>query len=303
MSDTPTLSPELLAQLAAPFDAADLTHLCRDFDPYDSGGTSGTAVPLAYIQRGPLIARLNQVVPGQWSFHWELVHLRPCSDAAEALVAVQGTLTICGVSRSDAGEANGGGELLKAAVTDCLKRCSTQFGIAAYLYFLPRDRVPAAKRLSTGAVEPRQPIVYSPETITRAVARALGDDHADASAAEAAAPALPDGESDAAALGPETNVKTMQLAIANLCKRRFGFSPYRDADRFRAILADWDPAARTGKMSVVQYQGFYAWLSVRQIPKAADAIASSNSLNRRDAEPAKPRSTPNGARRKVAAAR
>jgi hypothetical protein len=92
----------------------------------------------AYIEGHTAIHRLNKATGNDWSFKVEAVQFF----GDEACIAT-GLLTIPGLgARGDIGTAainrTKDGRLLddslKGAVTDCLKRCARQFGVALYLY-------------------------------------------------------------------------------------------------------------------------------------------------------------------------
>jgi hypothetical protein len=86
---------------------------------------------LAYIDARAVQDRLDSVVGcGNWSFDWSPI----VSDNGEVMVA-KGTLTIYGVSKSDAGSASNFEQSL-GAVSHCFKRAAVQWGIGRYLYSL-----------------------------------------------------------------------------------------------------------------------------------------------------------------------
>src|SRR5215469_9344237 len=87
---------------------------------------------LAYIDARAVQDRLDAVVGcGNWSFDWSPI----VSDNGEVMVA-KGTLTVYGVSKSDAGSASNFEQSL-GAVSHCFKRAAVQWGIGRYLYSLP----------------------------------------------------------------------------------------------------------------------------------------------------------------------
>ena len=94
---------------------------------------------LDYIETADVIRRLNQAFDGEWSF--EIVQHQQIFDE----VVVLGRLTACGISKMQFGshqitKAKKDGTVvnigydLKAAASDCLKKCSTHFGVALHLY-------------------------------------------------------------------------------------------------------------------------------------------------------------------------
>lgn len=92
---------------------------------------SGNVTHLRYISRVDVINRLNSVVPGDWQFQVEMI-----STSAEAGWVCKGSLTIMGVTREDFGmpEHESAFDPPKAAASDALKRCASQFGFASELY-------------------------------------------------------------------------------------------------------------------------------------------------------------------------
>ena len=129
------LTAEILARLAEPFPSEQI-----DWKPQAIKGERALAV--AYIDARTVAERLDEVVSGDWSSSWEPVG-KEC---------VKYSLTICGVTRTDAGEPGDGtqGKTLKAAVSDGLKRAAVLFGLGRYLYRLPAQWVdydPQHKRL------------------------------------------------------------------------------------------------------------------------------------------------------------
>lgn len=145
---------EIQAKLAQPFDTV-------DFLPR-GGGNSGQALALPYIDARDIMRRLDEVVGPEWAFDYDLL-----SDDGKM---VRGRLTVCGITRCDAGQANAEDERLKSAVSDALKRAAVHFGIGRYLYYLPPTWAPydAQKRRFTA-----QPQI-KPADLQRAVETVLG---------------------------------------------------------------------------------------------------------------------------------
>lgn len=105
---------------------------------------------LDYVETADVIRRLNTAFDGEWSF--EIVQHQQIFDE----VVVLGRLTAQGISKTQFGshqitKAKKDGAIvnigydLKAAASDCLKKCSTHFGVALHLYS------------ETIADEPREP--------------------------------------------------------------------------------------------------------------------------------------------------
>lgn len=98
---------------------------------FDAGGKR-KGVVVAYIDARAVMDRLDEIVgPASWSFDWT-----PLVMDAKEVRSAKGTLTICGVSKSDVGDA-GPTEPTKACVSDALKRAAVHWGIGRYLYGVP----------------------------------------------------------------------------------------------------------------------------------------------------------------------
>jgi hypothetical protein len=119
-------------RLAEPFNPADV-----DYRVQGKAGAGGKAQAVAYIDARTVQDRLDAVVgPGNWSFDWTPVVV----EKGDVQVA-KGTLTIYGVSKSDAGSASNFEQSL-GAVSHCFKRAAVHWGIGRYLYGLPMAWVP-----------------------------------------------------------------------------------------------------------------------------------------------------------------
>jgi hypothetical protein len=101
-------------------------------------GTNGDV--LDYIEGCAVIQRLNECFEAEWVF--DIQEHRVYDDE----VVVLGKLTAQGVSKSQFGRSRitrskknnsiiSMGDDLKAAATDCLKKCATLFGVGLHLYF------------------------------------------------------------------------------------------------------------------------------------------------------------------------
>ena len=101
-------------------------------------GTNGDV--LDYIEGCTVIQRLNECFDAEWVF--DIQEHRVYDDE----VVVLGKLTAQGVSKSQFGKSRitrskkdnaiiSLGDDLKAAATDCLKKCATLFGVGLHLYF------------------------------------------------------------------------------------------------------------------------------------------------------------------------
>lgn len=145
------LNRETLAALGAPFPDGEIEFLPR-------AQSGGMALGLPYIDARSVMRRLDAVVGGaHWSFDFDL--LSPDGKL------VRGRLTVCGVTKCDAGEADGEAEPLKSAVSDALKRCAVHFGIGRYLYALPKVWAPYDGQ--------KRRFIELPRLDPQAVARAL----------------------------------------------------------------------------------------------------------------------------------
>jgi len=103
-------------------------------------GTNGDV--LDYIEGSAVIQRLNECFDSEWMF--EIQEHSTYDDE----VVVLGKLTAQGVTKAQFGKSKiprsrvdktivSLGDDLKAAATDCLKKCATLFGIGLHLYFAP----------------------------------------------------------------------------------------------------------------------------------------------------------------------
>lgn len=115
-------------QLRAPFLPSDMDFRIQSIHERDG---KKQAIVVAYIDARAVQDRLDDVVgPENWSFDWE-----PLVTGNGTVTVAKGTLTICGVSKSDVGDA-GKTEPTKASVSDALKRAAVMWGIGRYIYAL-----------------------------------------------------------------------------------------------------------------------------------------------------------------------
>ena len=104
----PDLTAETLKALGAPFPEDEIGWLPR-------AHANGRALGLPYIASRAVMRRLDYVVgPAAWSFDFDVLS----SDGK----MVKGRLTVCGVTKCDAGEAGDEDEPLKSAVSDFSSR-------------------------------------------------------------------------------------------------------------------------------------------------------------------------------------
>ncbi len=125
---------DVMLQLAAPFD---LEYFECKVQSTNKAKTAAMAT--CYIDARGAQKRLNDVfgIDG-WSFDWE-----PMPELVPGQVAVKGTLRFGDTVHADVGVADfkgdgaGAGNAWKGAVSDALKRCCVQTGMAQYLYQMP----------------------------------------------------------------------------------------------------------------------------------------------------------------------
>jgi hypothetical protein len=119
---------EIARKLREPFDPQDVDFRVQG----RANDQTGRTQVFAYIDARAVQDRLDAVVgAGSWSFDWTPLVV----DDGEVKVA-KGTLTVYGVSKSDAGSASNFEQTL-GAVSHCFKRAAVHWGIGRYLYNLP----------------------------------------------------------------------------------------------------------------------------------------------------------------------
>lgn len=122
----------------------------KPFAPDQIKQRQGNFGTLDYIEGHAVIQRLNDALGGLWSF--EIINHHVNEHQGEVLVI--GKLTVGNIAKmqfgssqitksKQSGEAISIGDDLKAAATDCLKKCATQMGVGLYLYGGGKDREPA----------------------------------------------------------------------------------------------------------------------------------------------------------------
>jgi hypothetical protein len=125
---TAELTREILDQLSEPFREDQVRWKPQVISE------SGNALAVAYVDPRVVSERLDHVVGGNWSFHWE-----PIGVQGDRLV-IKSSLTIMGVTREDVGEygltERDMADPWKSAVSDSLKRAAVHFGVGRYLYWL-----------------------------------------------------------------------------------------------------------------------------------------------------------------------
>ena len=116
-------------------------------------GTNGDV--LDYIEGCAVIQRLNECFDAEWIFEIQEHHVY------DDEVVVLGKLTAQGVAKSQFGKSRitrakkdnaiiSLGDDLKAAATDCLKKCATLFGVGLHLYFDVPQTVPGGNGHANG---------------------------------------------------------------------------------------------------------------------------------------------------------
>lgn len=119
-------TPEMAERLQEPFGIGYI-------DNRPGASYEGEALVLTFIDSRAVQSRLDDAVgPQNWSFDWETVH----HDGEK--MAVKGTITVFGVSKSDAGQADQEEEPYKSAVSDAMKRTAVLWGVGRYLYDMPK---------------------------------------------------------------------------------------------------------------------------------------------------------------------
>lgn len=108
-----------------------------EWKPQKIAKAQSRALMVAYVDARFVAERLDEAADGDWQFAWEPITI------SERSAVVKGRLTVCGVSREDAGEFVASGDeggimdVVKSAVSDALKRCGVLFGIGRDLYRIP----------------------------------------------------------------------------------------------------------------------------------------------------------------------
>lgn len=126
----------------------------RPFPPeailFRVGATSASAaLILHYIDARHVSERLNQLIPGGWSSHYNPIN------SGTKLEGIQCNLSISLdnnlVTRSDVGTLIASDDMggIKAMYSDALKRAAVHFGIGVSLYAQPTTWVPADKNGTT----------------------------------------------------------------------------------------------------------------------------------------------------------
>lgn len=121
-----SLTPDILAALTVPFPGQHI-----EWKPQATTNDKKRALAAAYVDPRRYQERLDEVVPGLW-------HTRIEFGGAQGAV-LKVTLTICGVSRENVGEADPvDANTATSAFAQAFKRCCADFGLGRYLYFLPQ---------------------------------------------------------------------------------------------------------------------------------------------------------------------
>lgn len=93
------------------------------------------ALVVAYIDARDVAERLDMAAGGNWSDDYTLPQRAPHERTLEC------RLTVCGVTRCDVGEVEGGdGWSAKDLYSDAFKRAAVKFGVGAFLYRMPTVR-------------------------------------------------------------------------------------------------------------------------------------------------------------------
>jgi len=142
------MTPELFLSLAAPFPPDDV-----GWKPQSVKGNRALAI--AYIDARNVMDRLDEVVhPGGWKDAYDVIQ--------DGSVVCHLSLKVDGewLTKSDVGspsEQPDGGDRLKAAFSDALKRAAVKWGIGRYLYSLPHQWADYDPRKRSFVSQPRLP--------------------------------------------------------------------------------------------------------------------------------------------------
>lgn len=115
---------DIYDQLVAPFEA-------RRVGLKPQSVKEGKALAVAYVDARAVQDRLDEAAgPAGWSDSYQVINAK----------AVLCRLTVLGITKEGIGEAGGtpGEEALKSAESDAFKRAAVKFGVARYLYRLPK---------------------------------------------------------------------------------------------------------------------------------------------------------------------
>jgi hypothetical protein len=116
---------------------------------------------LSYLETYTVVKRLNKAFNGDWSF--QVISHEIIWEAKQ--VIVQGRLTAQGISKDAFGSSDitydketkssivDIGSDIKAANSDCVKKCATYFGVGAHLYLKDEDQLPG-ESVEPTAVKP-----------------------------------------------------------------------------------------------------------------------------------------------------
>lgn len=129
-----TTLAEIAAQLEEPFAISDIDLLPKGKSEHD-GKTMCMGLPYADVR--VYEDRLNKLAPGEWSTP------PPLAIVVGQKLVVYVSVTVCGVTHTDVGEAAAGGEnAATESWAQAFKRACSQFGLGRYLYSLNKVWVP-----------------------------------------------------------------------------------------------------------------------------------------------------------------
>lgn len=130
----------------------------KHFSKGDIKQRRGKGGMLNYLETYTVVKRLNEAFQGDWSF--QVINHEIIWEAKQ--VVVWGRLTAHGISKDAFGSSDitydkethstivDLGSDIKAANSDCVKKCATYFGVGAHLYLKDEDELPGE------AVEPTE---------------------------------------------------------------------------------------------------------------------------------------------------
>jgi len=195
------LGKDELERLKAPFSAEAIA-----YKPGAMNAEGTRALALPHITARDVFDRLDEVVPGEWSTHWEAITAAPRP-------VVKVSLDVRNLHFEDCGEAdNDDPDAWKSAVSDGIKRVAVHLGIGRFLYELTPMWLACESRMDAKSGK------------LRFVRFTEGPMQNGAKQAETAKPAQTVGERKPTVTHPEEPISTPQLnMLTNLFPRK-GFA-------------------------------------------------------------------------------
>jgi len=111
-----------------------------------------------YVEGGYVIARLNQMFKNSWDFVVLKEMIEPNEVVVRGVLQIKDFKTGYKITKTQYGtkERNAGvplGDTLKAAATDCLKKCASLLGVALDVYWQQLDEDKLTSKLPAGVVK------------------------------------------------------------------------------------------------------------------------------------------------------